>query len=82
LDEQLDAAMREFVNDPRNVLVTTTTVSLSAIFDWFEDDFLEFPEDAHAGFTIVDYVNRYRENPIPRGLEVSYLKYDKGLNAQ
>lgn len=82
LDAQLDAAMREFVNDPRNVRVTTTGVSLSAIFDWFEDDFLEFPEDAQAGFTIVDYVNRYRDNPIPRGLKVSYLKYDKGLNTQ
>jgi len=82
LDAQLDAAMREFVNDQRNVRVTTKTVALSAIFDWFEDDFLEFPEDAQAGFTIVDYVNRYRDDPIPRGLKVSYIKYDKGLNSQ
>lgn len=87
LEADLDAAMREFVAEPRNCRVdlAARTVQLSKIFDWFEDDFLSF-ERAHGNSNpaVVDYVNRYRaqEARIPAGLRVRFLDYDKRLNRQ
>ncbi len=79
LDDQLDAAMREFVADPRNVrLRDDGRVELSKIFDWFTSDFLAEAPD------LVAYVNRYRpsEALLPEDAEVVFLEYDKGINAQ
>ena len=87
LDEQLDGAMREFVEEERNVSVDAAgrTVTLSKIFDWFEDDFLDF-EKAHgnANPVLLDYVNRYRtrETPIDRTFRVRFAPYDKRINAR
>jgi hypothetical protein len=41
LDDELDAAMREFVSDERNVRFDAESrrLLLSRIFDWFDDDF-------------------------------------------
>ncbi|MFN7943081.1 MAG: DUF547 domain-containing protein [Thermoanaerobaculia bacterium] len=88
LEADLDAAMREFVAEPRNCRIdlATRTLWLSKIFDWFEDDFLSFQKEhgAAASSTVVDYVNRYRakEAHIPPGLRVRFLEYDKRLNRQ
>lgn len=87
LDEELDAAMREFVSEERNVRVDTAarTVTLSRIFDWFESDFLAF-EKTHgiADPNLVDYVNRYRaaDVQVPRGLRIRFAEYDKRLNGR
>lgn len=87
LDEQLDAAMTEFVTDPSHVRVDAMarTVALSQIFDWFREDFLAYergqgvPEPS-----LLTYINRYRpdERQIPPGFRVEFLDYDKSLNAQ
>lgn len=82
LDEQLNASMIEFVNDEAHVRVKSDRVELSAIFDWFEQDFLEYPKPRERSFTIVDYINQYRKVPIAAGLKVTYLKYNKGINSQ
>ncbi|MEE4186586.1 MAG: DUF547 domain-containing protein [Gammaproteobacteria bacterium] len=39
LDADLDAAARGFVNAPRGVLLTSSVLRLSAIYDWFAADF-------------------------------------------
>lgn len=87
LDAQLDAEMREFVGEPRNVQVDRAagTVTLSKIFDWFEEDFLaDERELGVAEPTLIGYVNRYRpaDAQIPAELEVRFADYDKRLNAQ
>lgn len=87
LDEQLDAAMSEFVGDARNVAVdaSSRTVTLSKIFDWFEDDFLAF-ERARGSRDprLADYVNRYRGPlpALPRDFRTRFFDYDKSLNRQ
>lgn len=87
LDDQLDAAMQEFVNDPRHVRVelASRTVFLSKIFDWYAGDFLD-DEKARGRDrpTLLDYVNRYRDGDaqISRELSVKFLDYDKGINKQ
>lgn len=87
LDQELDAAMTEFVGEERNCRPEpkNRTVTLSKIFDWFEKDFLDY-ERAHGNSrpTVMDYVNRYRseEARIPRDYRVEFAKYDKSLNRQ
>ncbi|MDA8016350.1 MAG: DUF547 domain-containing protein [Thermoanaerobaculia bacterium] len=87
LDAQLDAAMREFVANPRNANVSSdgSKVSLSKIFDWFRGDFLDFERaQGRPDSTLVDYINRYRveSEQIPTGADVSFPAYDKRLNRQ
>lgn len=87
LDAQLDAAMREFVTTESNVEVVAAEgeVRLSKIFDWFERDFLDYEErQGNRDPRLIDYVNRYRPpgERIDRDLDVDFISYDKGINAQ
>ncbi len=87
LDEELDAAMMEFVQSDRHVRVvpTSRTVYLSKIFDWFAKDFLGYEKSqGNAEPNLIDYVNRYRgeRSKIPRDLKARFLEYDKGINTQ
>jgi hypothetical protein len=87
LDEQLDAAMREFVGEERNCRVDTEagTVTLSKIFDWYRADFEDYEDrQAEGEGDLIDYINRYRsaEAQIPGDLEVEFARYDKRLNRQ
>ncbi len=87
LDQQLDAAMQEFVAEERNCKVDTDagTVTLSKIFDWFRKDFEDYPKPlGEGGGELLDYVNRYRapDAQIPAGLKIKFASYDKSLNKQ
>lgn len=86
LDEQLDAAMREFVGSEKHVRVDAEAgvVYLSKIFDWFSKDFLEYERArGNERATLIDYVNRYREEraQIPGEFKIKFLNYDKGINS-
>ena len=76
LEQQLDAAAHAFVAEQRNVSVDPTTreVWLSAIFDFYTEDFL-----AHAP-RLIDYVNRYRAQRIPADFRVRFFDYDWTVN--
>jgi hypothetical protein len=85
LDASLDAVMREFVGEERNCAVDMAegTVTLSKIFDWFEDDFLASErKTGSADPSVLGYVNRYRapEAAVPTSFRVDYRPYDQGLN--
>ena len=85
LDQQLDKAMREFVNDPEHCTVNETkrVVHLSKIFEWFKDDFLGYERSqGNSKPVLLDYVNRYRDAgaQLPRHYRVRSNPYDKGLN--
>jgi hypothetical protein len=87
LDQQLDAAMSEFVSETRNVTVddAAKTVTLSKILDWFSKDFLAY-EAAHGNpdGNQIDYVNRYRAGKakIPSTYKMKFFEYDKSVNKQ
>jgi len=82
LDQQLDHAAREFINDPtRNRFDRQQRIaSLSMIFQWFEKDF-----SAAAG-SVLAYVARYVNDPelakeLGRpGYRIEFLEYDWSLN--
>lgn len=87
LDEELDAAMMEFVQSDRHVRVVqaSRTVYLSKIFDWFAKDFLGYEKSqGNAEPNLIDHLNRYRgeRSKIPRDFKARFLEYDKGINSQ
>ena len=51
-------------------------VRVSAILDWYEEDFLAVAP------SLVAYLNRYRDEPIPEDWDVAFLDYDWSLNAR
>ena len=76
LDEQLDTAARTFIGDTRNVWIdyANREVWLSAIFDFYTQDFL-----AHAS-SLIAYVNRYRAAQVPADFNVRFLEYHWTVN--
>lgn len=82
LERQLDAAARAFVNDPtRNRFdATAGTASVSAIFDWYREDF-ETPERSLAEY-IAGFVDDADVASALRSgeLELDFVPYDWSLN--
>lgn len=76
LDRQLDSATREFMAENRNVRIDAPErkVWLSALFDFYREDFL-----AHAP-SLVAYVNHYRTEQIGSDFTVRFLDYDWTVN--
>ena len=80
LEAELKAAAREFCNDPRNVRVDAAAreVWLSSILDFYTEDFV--PDGRRE--SLIEYVNRYRDEPIDLKLAVKFIPYDWTLNRQ
>lgn len=78
LEQQLDDATREFIEDERRVRVDEErgVLLLSPIFDWYEEDFLAVAP------SLIEYIARHRELGDPRPTRVEFLDYDWTLNAQ
>lgn len=49
-------------------------VYLSSIFDWYQDDF--GPDTA----AVINYINQYRDAPIPKNYKVEYTEYNWNIN--
>lgn len=78
IDAQLDAAARNYVNNPRGVTVKNGAIMVSSIYDWFYDDFGSTDAD------IVAHLKRYAEPALTQQIEdigtISDTKYDWSLN--
>jgi Protein of unknown function, DUF547 len=75
LDAQLEKLARSFVNSENGVNYSAEKKSaeLSAIFDWYKDDF-----KGEGG--PVAFINKRRETSLPNDTKISYQKYDWSLN--
>src|SRR5262245_34787666 len=92
--DALDQSARRFINDVKNVKYDTANkrLYLSKIFDWFEDDFLNYLKEKNGNQQplIAQYILLYLDGPSREALQktplnelrVSYLSYDKSLNEQ
>ena len=90
LEKQLDAAVREFIRDPRHVRLDRSggTLALSKIFDWFGSDFTDWYRRAYRvdDVRITDYLNIYLAEEDRAYLRsrpqtaIRYLPYDWTLN--
>ncbi len=78
IDDQLDRAAQEFVNNPEKVqvLAKSHTVRLSEIFKFYEEDFI----NSDQAKSFIAYINRYRRDPIHGNFKVEFIHYDWTLN--
>ena len=75
IDATLEQLMKSFVNDSSRNKISENKVQISAIFDWFKEDFTK-------NGTVIDYLNKYSNTPIKADAKISYLKYDWSLNSK
>lgn len=93
LNQQLEKEAQRFFSESRNFSVdsTTKTVFLSAILDWYQDDFIDWLKIQHPekNATLIDYVALYLPKEKTRQLlqlasdyEIKFIPYDWRLNDQ
>lgn len=75
IDEQLNQAAKQFINSDKNDL-SSTPPKVSMVFKWYKKAITE------NGGTVVDFINKYAGNAIPKNTELSYKDYDWSLNEQ
>ena len=75
IEKQLEEVARDFINDPARNEITPDDVAVSALFKWYKNDFTKEG-------SLLDYINKYADQPILQGTRISYLKYDWSLNEQ
>lgn len=77
LNQQLDAAARQFIHNPEKVRydAAANVLYCSKIFKWYAEDWCQEAD------TIIDYINRYRPAaPLPADAAIAYLPYSWQLN--
>lgn len=74
LEQQLDAAAREFFNSAKHVQIDPSkgVVRLSEILDFYPEDFVN-PRQAES---LIGYANRYRRERIPEEYRIEFIPYD------
>lgn len=78
VDAQLQREAHRFFNEERNVRLDAAkrTVYLSEILKFYTDDFLK------AAPSLIAFVNRYRDTPVPEDYSVKFTDYNWTVNAQ
>lgn len=78
LEEQLDAAARAYINNPRGVAIDGGSITVSSIYDWFYDDFGGTDE------SLMAHLQKYAEPDLAARLrdigKISETAYDWNLN--
>ena len=79
LEEQLDAAVRAFLNNPDSNYLEGNNLHVSRIFKWFGEDFNN---------DVIGFFRRYADDDLKKRLDekkgklrISYLDYDWSLNS-
>jgi hypothetical protein len=74
LEAQLERQTQSALNDPNFIQVVKNKIRISQIFEWYKKDFTK------GGHGLVDYINNYRTEKLPKKANVSYYKYNWTLN--
>ena len=75
LDQQLKEQTKKFINDPSYNKLSSNSIKISKIFDWYKED---FTKDG----SVIDFLNTYSSIQINPNASISYIEYDWGLNKQ
>lgn len=75
IDQQLEAAAIDFINDKRKNQIATNGVSVSKIFSWFEADFKKQT-------TLREFINKYSKIQISKDSDIGFQEYNWELNDQ
>lgn len=73
LESELNRLMNEFVNDSLKNDISTNTIKISAIFDWYKSDFTKQQN-------LIDFLNQYASKKIDANASIQFLEYDWNLN--
>ena len=73
LESQLTAQTKSYLNNPAENVLSTSSVELSSLFDWYEEDFTK-------SGTVIDFVNKYASTKVNAGAAISYKEYNWSLN--
>lgn len=73
LDSQLQRQTIKSLNNSDFIKVKDKKVQLSQIFEWYKEDFTKTG-------SVIDFVNKYRDMPIPAKSKISYYPYNWSLN--
>jgi len=78
IDQQLTERTKLSINNNSWLRVDQgqKTVGLSKIFEWYKGDF------TINGQSTIDWINKFRNEKIPKGYSVEYYEYDWRLNDQ
>ncbi len=71
-DNLLEQLTKQFVNDARSNTISSSSLELSKIFEWYETDFGDL-----AGF-----IDKYTTVKIPSNVKITYQDYDWSLNGK
>ncbi|MEZ5008542.1 MAG: DUF547 domain-containing protein [Chitinophagales bacterium] len=76
LNERLQYLTEAALNNPNFIRVDDKNkkVEISQIFEWYQGDFGKNIEE------VIQYINKYRNNPIPLSYSKGYYEYDWSLN--
>ncbi|RKS55114.1 uncharacterized protein DUF547 [Gillisia mitskevichiae] len=75
LEKQLQQQAVKAMNSSDFVKIQKDKVLLSELMKWYQKDF------TRKGGTLLDYVNKYRNTPIPDNLKIEFYNYNWDLNA-
>ena len=75
LEAQLQRQTEIALNNPNFIKVKGNKVQLSQIFEWYKGDFTQEGSE-------IDYINKFRKEPIPEKAKISYYNYDWRLNSK
>ena len=73
LEQQLEEASSDFVNDPKRNKISDQSAEISEIFKWFKSDFTKEG-------SLRDYINQYSNTQIADGTKLRFMNYDWSLN--
>jgi len=73
LEEQLNSATRNFLNDTSNNNLDPERPKLSPIFKWYKPDFTQ-------NQTLYEFINQFIDTPIKSAAKRSYTDYNWNLN--
>jgi hypothetical protein len=78
LDQQLDQQTKLALNNASfiKVNIKSKKVELSQLFEWYKDDFIS------EKVSYIDFINKFRTEPIPSNFKVAFYTYDWSLNKQ
>lgn len=71
LEEDLERQTRQFINNSKFNVISSGSVKISKIFEWYASDF-----DG-----LISYLNRYTNRRVNDDARVEYLDYDWALNS-
>jgi hypothetical protein len=73
LDEQLNQAGRDFLNDKFRNNISADRAAFSSIFKWYKGDFTKEG-------SLIDFVNKYASTKVAPNAPITFLDYDWSLN--